>query len=118
MPASMPDAATMLAAAILYLEDELMPELRGYHRFKIRVTANVLSTLRREIEQQSESGANERDRLMRLLGHSDSLANLNQELVNRIRDGSISIDDPALRSHIRASLREALSINNPRWLEE
>jgi hypothetical protein len=28
----------------------------------------------------------------------------------------ISIDDPALRAHVRQSLADALAINNPKWL--
>ena len=43
MPQSFPDAKTLLVAATKYMEDELMPTLDGYHRFKVRVTINVLT---------------------------------------------------------------------------
>ena len=56
MPQSMPDAATLLGAAVKYLEDELMPTLDGYHRFKTRVTVNVLNTIRRELELRGRAG--------------------------------------------------------------
>jgi hypothetical protein len=41
---------------------------------------------------------------------------LSIELAERIRAGAISIDDPALRAHVRQSLEDALEINNPKWL--
>ncbi len=116
MPSSIPDAPTLLGAAIKYLEDELMPELAGYHRFKCRVTANVLSTIKRELEQREESERVESSRLSAILGHNDSVKKQSSELAEKIRAGAVSIDDPTLRAHIRESLREALSINNPRWI--
>jgi hypothetical protein len=41
---------------------------------------------------------------------------LSHELSERIRIGAIAIDDPALRAHVRQSLADALTINNPKWL--
>jgi hypothetical protein len=115
MPSSIPDAGTLLDAAIKYLEDELLPELSGYHRFKTRVTANVMITIRRELELGARHAAHERERLVQLLGHEGEVAQLSLELAERIRAGSIDTDAPAVRAHIRESLAEALAINNPRW---
>ncbi len=116
MPSSMPDARTLLDAAIKYLEDELLPELSGYHRFKTRVTTNVLITLRRELELGESQAAAERARLTELLAHEGSVATLSLELAERIRTGTIDPRTPAVRDHIRKSLAEALAINNPKWL--
>ena len=63
----MPDAPTLLGAAVKYLEDELLPSLDGYHRFKTRVTANVLNTVRRELEMRGEQAEAERARLAAIL---------------------------------------------------
>ena len=116
MPSSMPEAPKLLAAAIKYLEDELMPELAGYHRFKCRVTANVLQTIRREVELRDEDARREGVRLRGLLGHDADVKKLTVELAEKIRTGEIATENPALREHIRESLREALAINNPKWL--
>ncbi len=116
MPKSMPDAPTLLKAAIKYLEEELMQTLDGYHRFKTRVTANVLSTIRRELELRDAQAISEHARLVAILGHDGDLETLSRELSERIRTGSIALDDPALRAHVRQSLADALTINNPKWL--
>jgi hypothetical protein len=116
MPKSMPDAPTLLKAAITYLEEELMPTLDSYHRFKTRVTANVLSTLKRELELGDAQATAERARLAKILGHAGDVETLSHELSDRIRTGAIAIDDPNLRAHVRQSLADALAINNPKWL--
>jgi len=104
MPRSTPDAATLLRAAVKYLEEELMPTLSGYHRFKTRVTANVLNTIRREHEMHDQQAAAEAQRLSELLGQDCKVGEveaLSQQLAKRIRSGLISIESPALRAHIR-----------------
>lgn len=116
MPESLPDAPTMLGAAVKYLEDELMPALDGYHRFKTRVTVNVLNTIRRELELRGAQAAAERTRLATILGHDGEVEALSLELSERIRSGAIDLNDPILRAHLRQSVADALAINNPKWI--
>jgi len=116
MPQSTPKAAVLLEAAVKYLETELMPTLAGYHRFQTRVTVNVLSTVRRELELRGAQTRAEHSRLVAMLGHDGEVEALSIELAERIRTGAIKIDDPALRVHVRQSLADALAINNPKWL--
>jgi Domain of unknown function (DUF6285) len=118
MPASKPDAAALLDAAIDYLERELLPSLAGYHRFQCRVTVNVLAQVRREIALAPAQAADERARLEALVGHPGERDELSRELAARIRAGEGSLDDPALLEHVRRSLVEALRINNPKWLDD
>jgi hypothetical protein len=77
---------------------------------------NVLSTVRREFEQRKDFESRESNRLHALLGHGGDVNELSTELANKIRSDQIATDDVPLREHIRESLREALSINNPRWI--
>jgi hypothetical protein len=116
MPQSFPDARTLLVAATRYMEDELMPTLNGYHRFKVRVTVNVLNTIRRELEMREGQARAEHQRLVAILGHEGDLEALSRELAERIRKGDFSLEDQRLRSHIKQSLSDALSIANPKWL--
>ena len=118
MPASKPEATALLDAALDYLERELLPTLTGYHRFQLRVTANVLAQVRRELALEPAHADAERTRLISLLGHPGERDDLSRELAARIRAGDIALDDPALLDHLRQSLVEALRINNPRWIGE
>jgi len=118
MPASKPDAAALLDAAIDYLERELSPTLTGYHRFQCRVTLNVLAQVRRELALAPAQSEAERARLVALLGHGGERDELSRELAARIRRGEVALDDPALLEHLRLSLVEALRINNPKWIGE
>ncbi len=117
MPRSYPDSTLLLKAAVKFLEQELMPVLKGYHNFQTRVTANALKIVQRELELRGQQEVEERGRLAALLGHDGEVESMSRELALRIRDRKISIDDPALRAHIRQSLADALAINNPKWLE-
>jgi hypothetical protein len=117
MPKSQPDAAVLLAGLAKYLEDELMPTLDGYHRFKTRVAINVVNLVRRELELGPAQARAEAARLAALLGHDGDLPSFNRELIARIHDGAIGLEDKALRDHLRRSVAEALAINNPKWLK-
>ncbi len=116
MPQSFPDIKTLLTTATKYMEDELMPTLEGYHRFKTRVTINVLNTVRRELELRETQAKAEHERLVAMLGHDGDLEVLSRELSERIRKGDVSLDDQRLRKHIKQSLHDALSLSNPKWL--
>jgi hypothetical protein len=116
MPQSYPDIKTLLTAATKYMESELMPSLDGYHRFKVRVTVNVLNTIRRELEMRETQAKAEHKRLVAILGHDGDVETLSRELSERIRRGDFSLEDQRLRAHIKQSLSDALSIANPKWL--
>jgi hypothetical protein len=115
MPQSMPSAPVLLTAAVKYLEEELLPGLTGYHRFKTRVTANVLNIVRREVELRETQSKAERERLRTLVGHDGDVETLSRELSELIREGAIDLNDADLRAHLRQSLADALAINNPKW---
>ncbi|MGI4815714.1 MAG: DUF6285 domain-containing protein [Janthinobacterium lividum] len=131
-----PPAATLLQAASQYLEGELMPTLQGYQRFQTRVIVNVLRIVERELRLSDAQISAEGARVAALLDAksidwaasadltaeadqpSASSANdaLNASLCDAIRDGRFALDDPQLLTHLRETLRGALSINNPKWL--
>ena len=117
MPQSFPDIKTLLTTATRYMEDELMPTLEGYHRFKTRVTINVLNTVRRELELRESQARAEHERLVAMLGHDGDLEALSRELSERIRKGEFSLGDERLRTHLKQSLHDALSLSNPKWLK-
>lgn len=116
MPRSLPSSSVLLAATLHYLEQELMPTLSGYHRFQTRVAIRTLKTIQRESELRSTQESREKERLVALVGHQGGIEELSRELTKRIRSGELTLDNPALRQHIRQSLADALAINNPQWI--
>jgi hypothetical protein len=110
-----PTASELVTAVREFLEHDVMGATEGRVQFHTRVAVNVLNIVARELEQGESHARDEHARLAALLGHDGTLAALNDELCAMIRGGVRPIDDAALRDHVRASLAEALAINNPKW---
>lgn len=116
MPRSHPPAADLVDAVRELLEREVIGRLEGDLAFQCRVAANALGIVARELRLGGALDAAERQRLAALLGREGSLEELANELARRIRSGSLAPDDPALLSSLRASVVDALRVNNPKWL--
>lgn len=116
MPLSLSPAPDMLATIRDYLEQEILPELRDDKWFNVKVAANMLAMIERELRLGPQADAEERARLAELLGIPGPLEELNRALAQAIRGGDIAPDDPRLLDHLRRTTADALAINNPRWL--
>jgi hypothetical protein len=116
MPLSLSPAADVLATIRAYLEQEILPGLRDDKWFNVKVAANLLATIERELRQGSEADAAERARLAELTGAQGTLAGLNRMLAEAIGNGSVAADDPRVLDHLRRTTADALAINNPQWL--
>jgi len=116
MPNSRPPATDLLAIVQEYLEKEIAPQVSSVHQFQLKIVSRVLATVRRELELAPEANERELERLGALLGRDGSLEELNAALARAIRAGDFAVDDPALLAHARASIEDALRINNPKWL--
>ena len=117
MTTFVPDSGRLLQTAVDYLEADLLPTLEGFHRFHLRVCINALRIASRELAQGQALEQDEQQRLVQLLGHPGSVADLNQELMARIADGGLPLPTPGLVEHLQATLRDALAINNPNWID-
>jgi hypothetical protein len=118
MPESRPPAADLLADVAELLRERLLPTLQGELRFQALVALTVLGQVERELRLAPAQREAERRRLAALLGRDGGLEELNRLLARRLRDGALSLDDPALQAHLRAATAEALAINSPRWRNE
>jgi hypothetical protein len=116
VPSSHPPVSDLLEALRAFLETEVMPAVSGELRFRCRVAVNVLATVTRELALGPAVDAAERARLVAILGHEAPLDDMRRELAERIRDGRIDAARGDVVEHLRLVLREALAINNPRWL--
>jgi Domain of unknown function (DUF6285) len=110
-----PPATELLAAVTRFLRDELLPTLSGARAFNLRVSINAVEVVRRELEAQAAADEREHRRLAELLGHNADLAALRQELCEKIARGELTLDNPALRAHLRATTIDRLAIDQPTY---
>jgi len=111
-----PDAAELVRAVREFLEHDVMAATTGRVQFHTRVAVNALGMIERELTVGRTLDAAERQRAAALLGHDDDVRNLERELAARIRDGSLDDRLDAVRTHVRATVREKLLVANPRYL--
>jgi len=122
MPDSRPDAAALAEMVRDWLEAEILPGQQGEARFQCRIAMSLLAMIAREQRLKPAADSAETARLAALTGMPeggghDGLVGLNRLLCERIDSGQIAMDDPALLRHLAAAMRDALAINNPRWLD-
>ena len=124
-----PNFDELLNAVERFLDDEVVGKTEGALRFNGRVAANVIRIVRRELENEEASLGHEWESLVDLLGEAPRprdrdalravLTQRNEGLSQRIRAGDA--DDGEFRGnvlkHARQTIREKLTVTNPRWLE-
>jgi uncharacterized protein DUF6285 len=110
-----PPATDILASVSHFLRDELLPHVSGSNAFNLRVSINAIELVRREIEQQGGADARERERLTALLGGDADLDALRGALREKIAAGELTLDQPALREHLRATAIDRLAIDQPTY---
>jgi hypothetical protein len=110
-----PDAAEAIAAVAAHLREDLLPKLSGAEAYSVRVCANLLAIVGRELGEAPERAEREGARLAGLIGDGD-LADQTRKLATAIRDGSIDPLDRGLLEHLKTTARERLEVANPRYL--
>ena len=113
-----PTAAELLAAIADFLREEATPALDKAEprlAFQMRVAANSLAILEREARLGPAADARETARLVKLLGHDGTLADLNRELARQLREGRRDERDTQLMAHLEATIADKIAIANPKW---
>lgn len=115
----LPTAAELVEAVREFLDAEVFPVLEGRKRFHTRVAMNVLAIVQRELEQGPAADAREREGLAELLpGVTGTLEELNTELCQGIREGTLDTTREQLVEHLRATTRDKLAIANPKYARD
>ena len=109
----LPTADDLLAAVASFLREQALPQLQGHAAFHARVAANVVDSVRRQLQLQSHSEARELQRLRELLDATGSVAELNELLCRRIRSGELTLRHPGLKEHLWASTLDKLAVDQP-----
>jgi hypothetical protein len=109
-----PDKEELLAAISAFLMGELKPVVTDARlSFRVLIAANLAQIVGNELRHGPRQDEAERGRLKKLLpdATSDDLHELARELATRLREGRVDLD--AARDHLRETLRDQLTVNNP-----
>jgi hypothetical protein len=110
-----PPAGELLASVSHFLRDSILPSLSGAQAFNLRISINAIDLVRREIAMQAGAEDREHARLSRLLGGGGSLEAMRQTLCEKIASGALTLDQPALQEHLRATAIDRLAIDQPTY---
>ena len=110
-----PSAGELLESVSHFLRDALLPSLRGAEAFNVRISINAIDLVRREITMRDAADDREHARLARLLGGGASLEAMRQTLCEKIASGALTLDQPGLRQHLRATAVDRLAIDQPTY---
>jgi Domain of unknown function (DUF6285) len=123
-----PTVDELLRAVEILLDEQLVPTLDGSRKYNARVAANVIRTVRRELQNEERQLDAEWRGLDVLLGPAERPATLhatrqklierNRELADRIREGHA--DAGRFReltfAHVRDTVHAKLEVSDPGWL--
>jgi hypothetical protein len=112
----MQDAPTppeLLRVVAAFLRDEILPTLEGGPAFQLRVAANAIDLVRRQITAPARDADEERTGLQALLGIEGETEALTRELAQRIADGRIDPESPMLLSLLWRVTEAKLAVDQP-----
>jgi hypothetical protein len=110
-----PDPTEILAAVAVLMRETIMPLLSGHPNYQVRVAANALDLVRRQIELQAGYDGAECARLKALLGVDGTLEDLNRELCEAIESHAVSLHTPGLAEHLWATTMAKLAVDQPSY---
>ena len=112
-----PSVEELVQAVKTFVDQTAMPELNGRAQFHARIASNVLATILRDLEARKTNDLEEHERLVDLLDASpqESLANLNHQLQDRIRQGELTITSKELMRHLKMTAIAQLKVDQPSY---
>ena len=112
---SLPTAAELLAVIADYLRETVAAKLDAPDDFYVRVAANSLDVVRREILHGPMADAAAAERLRALLGADGPLAELDAKLSTAIAAGVLPTGSDELRRHLLRTTLDEVAIDQPRY---
>jgi hypothetical protein len=110
-PHDQPDLPTLLEAVREFLSTELEPQTEGRLRYHLKVAANVLAIVERELRLGEEQAARHRARMARLGFAGD------RELAAAIRSGDLDGRLGELEHELRGMVADKLAVARPGYGE-
>jgi hypothetical protein len=110
-----PTPTELTKAVADFLRDEIAPLMTGHNAFKLRVAANMLDLVTRQLTLEGQDNAAEAARLKALLGIEDSLIELNRALADKIASGEMDLSTPGLADHLWQTTIDKLAVDQPNY---
>ena len=108
-----PTPGEMLKAVAAFLRSAGPEHAQPHIAYQLRVAANVLDLVTRELAIAPMENVREAGRLRAILGRDGSLEELNTALAEALDRGTLSILSPEVRDHLWATTLAKLSIDQP-----
>ena len=109
----MPTIEELVTSVRDFLRSDIMGTTKGRTNFLARVAGNSLDIVLRDLSLGGRHRSLELARLKTLLSMEGELETLRWELVNRLRDGSMPLDYPGLKEHLRSTVVNQIAIDQP-----
>jgi uncharacterized protein YigA (DUF484 family) len=111
-----PTLTELTKAVADFLRKDIAP-LIGDHNaaFKLRVAANMLDLVTRQLTVEEQSNAAEAARLRALLDIDGSLIELNRALADKIASGEMDLSTPGLADHLWQTTMDKLAVDQPNY---
>jgi hypothetical protein len=106
-PNDVPSAIDLLGAVEDFLRDSVLPQASDDIRFYVRVSANILAVVQRELAGGDVRAAAYRADLDTLGATGEA------DLATRIRSGALDWQDPHLLDVVRRTVRAKLEVARP-----
>jgi hypothetical protein len=110
-----PRPTELTKAVADFLRNDIAPLISGHNAFKLRVAINMLDLVTRQLTLEQGSDAAEAARLAELLGMDGSLLELNRMLAERIANGEVDLQTPALAEHLWQTTMDKLAVDQPNY---
>ena len=110
-----PTPSEIMAAVAAFLRQVVAAETGERTSFQVRVCANALEMMGRQLDLGPEADAAEIARLEALLGERGDLLTLNKALCARIETGRIDLSTPGLAEHLWATTLAKLAVDQPKY---
>src|ERR1700694_5965739 len=110
-PHDRPTAGEPVEAVREFLERDVMTVTEGRVQFHTRVAVNVLGMVQRELEMGAGQAAAHHERLD-ALGFADGA-----DLAAAIRSGNVDDRYDEIKAAVAATVRDKLTVANPKYLE-
>ena len=110
-----PTLTELTKAVADFLRDDIAPTITGHNAFKLRVAANMLDLVTRQLNLEGQSDAAEAARLKTLLGIDGSLIELNRALAEAIASGELDLETPGLADHLWQTTLDKLAVDQPNY---